>query len=322
MSEFLVGFHIKDYEEISDFYKHVEQYTEIKLIKVIGIRVLSLPDMAFDDIMFNSLDYDLTKLKSVIGFEYYDILTRHNDYFVFDALKARITDDNILSIGNSLSNFAIYSNNELVKSNNSLIVIYGKNSDLEICLDIDLGDVEIYLKDIYMYGNSHNKNKYYDNNTYNCSYIISIENIKLGDVLIGCILDNGFTMFMGKCIVHLDDVDTPETLIFPNDAIEILLDSDYYLHKNHTLVIPPSANSITVLNSCVSYTDNCGLTLVIPSKTANKLLIDIYINILCSTYIRDEFKISRNQAEDLLNNVGTDKFIELLSKHNIRVELY
>lgn len=322
MSKFLVGFHIKDCEEILDFYKHIEIYTEIKLIKVIGIRVLSLPDMIFDDIMFSSLDYDLNKLESVIGFDYCDILTRHDDYFVFDALKSRITNDNILSIGNGLSNFAIYSNNELVRCNNSLMVIYDKNGDLEICLDLDLGDVGIYLKDIYMYGNSHNKNKYYDNNTYTCSYIIAIKNIKLVDVLIGCIEDNWFTMFMGKCIVHLDDINTPETLIFPNDAIEILLDSAYYLHKNHTLVIPPSANSITVLNSCVSYTDNGGLTLVIPSKTANKLLIDIYINILCSTYIRDEFKISRNQAEDLLNNVGTDKFIELLNEHNIRVELY
>ena len=322
MSKFLVGFHIKDCEEILDFYKHIEIYTEIKLIKVIGIRVLSLPDMIFDDIMFSSLDYDLNKLESVIGFDYCDILTRHNDYFVFDALKARITNDNILSIGNGLSNYAIYSNDELVRCNNSLMVIYDKNGDLEICLDLDLGDVEIYLKDIYMYGNSHNKNKYYDNNTYTCSYIIAIKNIKLVDVLMGCIEDNGFTMFMGKCIVHLDDINTPETLIFPNNAIEILLDSDYYLHKNHTLVIPPSANGITVLNSCASYTDNGGLTLVIPSKTANKLLIDIYINILCSTYIRDEFKISRNQAKDLLNNVGADKFIELLNKHNIRLELY
>lgn len=321
MSKFLVGFHIKDCEEILDFYKHIEIYTEIKLIKVVGIRVLSLPDMIFDDIMFSSLDYDLNKLESLIGFDYCDILTRHNDYFVFDALKARITNDNILSIGNGLSNFAIYSNNELVKPNNSLMGIYDKNGDLEICLDLDLGDVEIYLKDIYMYGNSHTKNKYYDNNTYTCSYIIAINNIKLGDVLIGCIEDNGFTMFMGKCIVHLDDVNTPETLIFPNNAIEILLDSDYYLHKNHTLVMPPSVNSITVLNSCVSYTDNGVLTLVIPSKTANKLLIDIYINILCSTYIRDEFKISRNQAEDLLNNVGTDKFTELLNEHNTIVEL-
>ena len=266
MSEFLVGFHIKDCEEILDFYKHIEIYTEIKLINVVGIRVLSLPDMIFDDIMFSSLDYDLNKLESVIGFDYYDILTRHNDYFVFDVLKARITNDNILSIGNGFGNFAIYSNNELVKCNNSLMVIYDKNGELEICLDLDLGDVEIYLKDIYMYGNSHNKNKYWCNNTYTCSYIIAIKNIKLVDVLIGCIEDNGFTMFMGKCIVHLDDINTPETLIFPNNAIEILLDSDYYLHKNHTLVIPPSANSIAVLNSCISYTDNCGLTLVIPSN--------------------------------------------------------
>ena len=249
MSEFLVGFHIKDCEEILDFYKHIEIYTEIKLINVVGIRVLSLPDMIFDDIMFSSLDYDLNKLESVIGFDYYDILTRHNDYFVFDVLKARITNDNILSIGNGFGNFAIYSNNELVKCNNSLMVIYDKNGELEICLDLDLGDVEIYLKDIYMYGNSHNKNKYWCNNTYTCSYIIAIKNIKLVDVLIGCIEDNGFTMFMGKCIVHLDDINTPETLIFPNNAIEILLDSDYYLHKNHTLVIPPSANSIAVLNS-------------------------------------------------------------------------
>lgn len=322
MSEFLVGFHIKDCEEILDFYKHIEQYTEIKLIKVVGIRVLSLPDMVFDDIMFSSLDYDLNKLKSVIGFDYCDILTRHNDYFVFDVIKARITEDNTLSIANGFSTFAIYSNNELVKCNNSLMVIYDKNGELEICLDLDLGDAEIYLKDIYMYGNSHNKNKYWSNNTYTCSYIVTIKNIKLGDALVGCIEDKGFTMFMGKCIVHLDYVDTPETLIFPSNTTEILLDSDYCLHKNHTLVIPPSVDSITVLNSCIICTDNGGLTLVIPSKTSSKLLIDIYINILCSTYIEDEFKISRNKADELLNNIGTGRFIELLNAHNIRVEIY
>ena len=94
------------------------------------------------------------------------------------------------------------------------------------------------------------------------------------------------------------------------------------MHKNHTLVIPPSVYSITVLNNCIICTDNEGLTLVIPSKTSSKLLIDIYINILCSTYIKDVFEISRNKADELLNNIGTGRFIELLNAHNIRVELY
>lgn len=325
MSEFLVGFHIKDYEEISDFYKHVEQYTEIKLIKVIGIRVLSLPDMAFGDIMFSSLDYDLTKLGSVVGFEYYDFLKRHDDYFVFDVLKARITEDNTLSIANGTSIFPIYSNNELVRCDNSLMLIYDRDCDLKVCFDIDLGDVEIYLKNIYMYGNLHKDysiNKYWHKGHYKCSYRAFVKNIGFDNALIGCVEDNGFTMFMSKCIVHLDSIDTPETLIFPSNTTAVLLDSDSYLHKNHTLVIPPSVEVIAVLNSCISYIDNGSLTLVIPSKKANKMLIDIYLNIYSSTYGRDMNRASREKVNSLLNNIGTDKFIELLSKAHIKVELY
>lgn len=321
MSKFLVGFYIDNYEEAIDFYNNIRLCKGIKFIKTSGIKVLSLPEMEFNDIMFSSLDYDLSKLSSVIGFDFYNILSRQGDCFVFDILSARITSSNALHIRNDLDIFPLYSNSGVINRENSLMLIYDKASNLEIYCDVDLGDIEIYLGDVYMYGNScKNLNK----NKYDYTYIKCIKTIKFGDVFFDCIVSGKFTMFMDKCIVHLDDKKTIETLIVPSNTVVVFLECDYYLCNNYTLVISPSVETIRVLNDNLHFINNKSVTFLIPSKNINKLLIELY-NIAGELEVADAFRDYYDESNSicsLLDNLGTDKFIKLLNKTNIRVELY
>lgn len=322
MSKFLVGFHLDNYEEVIAFYSNnMRMYKAIKLIQTSGIKVLSLPEMEFNDIMFSSLDYDLSKLSSVIGFDFYNILSRQGDCFVFDILSARITHSNALRIGNDLDIFPLYSNISIINRENSLMLIYDKASNLEIYCDIDLGDVEIYLGDVYMYGNScKNLNK----NKYDYTYIKCIKTIKFSDVFFDCTVNGKLTKFMDKCIVHLDDKKTIETLIVPSDTTVVFLDCDYYLYNKYTLVIPPSIEIIRVLNNNFHFIKDKSITFLISSKKLSKVLIEIY-NITGEDDRVDAFKDYYDESNSicaLLDNLGTDKFIELLNKTNIRVELY
>lgn len=322
MSKFLVGFYIDNYEEVIDFYhNNMRMYKAIKLIQTSGIKVLSLPEMEFNDIMFSSLDYDLSELSSVIGFDFYNILSRQGDCFVFDILSARITHSNALSIGNDLDIFPLYSTSGIINRENRLMLIYDKASNLEIYCDVDLGDVEIYLGDVYMYGNScKNLNK----NKYDYTYIKCIKTIKFSDVFFDCKVNGKLTKFMDKCIVHLDGKKTIETLIVPSDTTVVFLDCDYYLYNKYTLVIPPSIEIIRVLNNNFHFIKDKSITFLISSKKLSKVLIEIY-NITDEDDRVDAFKDYCDESNSicaLLDKLGTDKFIELLNKTNIRVELY
>lgn len=322
MSKFLVGFYIDNYEEVIDFYhNNMRMYKAIKLIQTSGIKVLSLPEMEFNDIMFSSLDYDLSKLNSVIGFDFCNILERQSDCFAFDILSARITHSNALRIGNDLDIFPLYSTSGIINRENSLMLIYDKYSNLEIYCNIDLGDVEIYLGDVYMYGNScKNLNK----NKYDYTYIKCVKTIKFSDVFFDCTVNGKLTKFMDKCIVHLDDKKTIETLIVPSNTVVVFLECDYYLHNKYTLVISPSVETIRVLNDNLHFINNKSVTFLIPSKNINKLLVELY-NIAGEREVADAFRDYYNESNSicsLLDKLGTDKFIELLNKTNIRVELY
>jgi hypothetical protein len=316
-----VGFYIDNYEEVIDFYNNIRLYKDIKFIKTSGIKVLSLPEMEFNDIMFSSLNYDLSKLNSVIGFDFCNILARQGDCFVFDILSARITHSNALHIGNDLDIFPLYSNSSTTNKGNSLMLICDKASNLEIYCDVDLGDVEIYLGDVYMYGNScKNLNK----NKYDYTYIKCIKTIKFSDVFFDCTVNGKLTKFMDKCIVHLDDKKTIETLIVPSNTIVVFLECDYYLHNKYTLVISPSVETIRVLNDNLHFINNKSVTFLISSKKLSKILIEIY-NISGEDERVDAFKDYYDESNSicaLLDNLGTDKFIELLNKTNIRVKLY
>ena len=293
----------------------------IKFIKTSGIKVLSLPEMEFNDIMFSSLDYNLSKLNSVIGFDFCSILTRQGDCFVFDILSARITSSNALSIGNDLDIFPLYSNNCVINREIGLMIIYDKSSNLEIYCDADAGDVEIYLDKVYMYGNSC---KNLINYKYACYYIKCIKNLGFNNVFFDCILSGKFTMFIDKCIVHLDDKEAIETLIVPSNTIVVFLDCDYYLRNKYTLVIPPSVETIRVLDNNFHFIKDKSITFLIPSTKLNKLLIEIY-NIAGEREVVGAFRDYYDESNSicaLLDKLGTDKFIELLNKTNIRVELY
>lgn len=321
MSKFLVGFYIDNYEEVIDFYNNMELYKDIKYIKTSGIKVLSLPEMEFSDIMFSHLGYDLTKLNSVIGFDFCNILVRQGDCFVFDILSSRITSNNALHIGNDLDIFPLYSNSSVINRENSLMLIYDKSSDLEIYCDVDLGDVEIYLVDVYMYGNSH---KNLNNYKYECNYIKGIENLGFSDVFFDCIVSGKLTIFMDKCIVHLDDKKTIETLVVSSNTVVVFLDCDYYLCNNYTLVIPPSVETIRVLDNNFHFIKDKSVTFLIPIKKLNKLLIELY-NIAGEREVADAFRDYYNESNSicsLLDKLGADKFIKLLNKTNIRLELY
>lgn len=322
MSKFLVGFYIDNYEEVIDFYhNNMRMYKAIKLIQTSGIKVLSLPEMEFNVIMFSSLDYDLSKLSSVIGFDFYNILSRQGDCFVFDILSARITHSNALRIGNDLGIFPLYSTSGIINRENRLMLIYDKASNLEIYCNIDLGDVEIYLGDVYMYGNScKNLNK----NKYDYTYIKCIKTIKFSDVFFDCTVNGKITKFMDKCIVHLDDKKTIETLIVPSNTVVVFLDCDYYLHNKYTLVISPSVEIIRVLNNNFHFIKDKSINFLVSSKKLNKVLIELY-KIAGEREVVDAFKDYYDESNSicaLLDKLGTDKFIELLNKTNIRVELY
>jgi len=322
VSKFLVGFYIDNYEEVIDFYhNNMRMYKAIKLIQTSGIKVLSLPEMEFNVIMFSSLDYDLSKLSSVIGFDFYNILSRQGDCFVFDILSARITHSNALRIGNDLGIFPLYSTSGIINRENRLMLIYDKASNLEIYCNIDLGDVEIYLGDVYMYGNScKNLNK----NKYDYTYIKCIKTIKFSDVFFDCTVNGKITKFMDKCIVHLDDKKTIETLIVPSNTVVVFLDCDYYLHNKYTLVISPSVEIIRVLNNNFHFIKDKSINFLVSSKKLNKVLIELY-KIAGEREVVDAFKDYYDESNSicaLLDKLGTDKFIELLNKTNIRVELY
>lgn len=340
--DFLVGIHTKDYRGTYNI--------QGKLIFVItGIKVLTLPEMTFYDIMFEDYnDYsneDLySLLDSINGWKYSSRIYREKDILYVNYGYCNCINLGAVSLYNYVDFIPLFCNGNLVnKTADKLRITQFSNvSLLNITIFVNLTSykVGIFADGRYIFGDIKFKSLHYDYegfykemDEYTKSFL-EIHSVSdpyfINNIVPIDYEDNKLLLIGNRCILNVDTIHTDKIIIIHNGVKElILIGLRDNINNKVILVIPPSIDRLFIDSD--SYLDiNIKFTF---AKKSNIHSI-LYYLYKCAYYIpkdlRDKLESKLDSGcnlsyrDKMLNYIkdNKDDMVSLLGKSGLSVSFY
>lgn len=265
---FLVGIHTENLD-----------FERLGSIKVLGLKVLSLPDMLYDDIWYtgNSSSF-IDDIKDIGGWNY-------SNNLIFNCSDCSI--DLGSSMYEDINKIPMFVSDALLKSNkksNLSIEISDSYCGNSINILVNLISFEccLYYREVYLYGDymseSFREYSYYyiGMNRYKL-------NISIYDLLPLEYNSNCIAIFKNTAIIDLGGDYLNSITVVHNGIETVMLISDEYCYKDITLVFPPTVEKLVYLDShCMDYLGvSINITYIVPKIPS---IPDILVRIFDKTY--------------------------------------
>jgi len=340
--DFLVGIHTENYRGTYNI--------QGKLIFVItGIKVLTLPEMTFHDIMFEDCnDYSNEELyrllDSINGWKYSNRIYREKDILYVNYGYCNCINLGAVSLYNCVDFIPLFCNDKLVnRTADKLRITQSSNvSLLNITIFVNLTSYEvgIFADGRYIFGDIKFKSLHYDYegfykemDEYTKSFL-EIHSFSdpyfINDIVNIDYENNGLLLIGDRCILNIDTINNDKSVIIPNGVKElILMGLRDNINNKVILVIPPSIDSLFIDSD--SYLDiNIKFTFA-KNSNINSILYYLY---KCAYYIpkdlRDKLESKMDSGcnlsyrDKMLNYIkdNKDDMVGLLNSSGLNISFY
>lgn len=346
--DFLVGIHTNDYRGTYNI--------QGKLIFVItGIKVLTLPEMTFHDIMFEDYnDYSNEELyrllDSINGWKYSNHIYREKDILYLNYEYCNFINLGGVSLFNLIDCIPLFCDDKLVdRDTNKLKITQSINItllDITIYVNLTSYEVGVFVGGHCIFGGIEFKSLYYDYEKYSNltdksrdSYSKSFLEIYLGNspyfiydiVPVDCV-DNALLVIGSKCLLDIDTKHNGKTIIIPNEVKELILSiNENRLKTEAIIVFPPSINRLYLTRDQIFSYSNINIKLIFDKESnINNILYYLY---RCVYHIPKDLKdivekhkteidlSNRDRILDYIKN-NKDTMVSLLGRLGLIISFY
>jgi len=344
--KFLIGIHTENYKGTFDI--------ACKLNFVMtGIKILTLPEMIYSDIMFR--DYNsysneelYSLLDSVEGWSYSTGVYRDKNILYMPYHYTIIQSGGVRLFG-YVDCIPLFYGGKLINRSSNKLRIFGNSSlfeyDISIYVNLDNYKVGICVGDSCIYGELNFKSLYYDfehdtGDKLTDSYIKSSLSIYIGEV--DCLIENiipvdyvgrDLVVIGNKSLLTLKSNSENRSMIVPNGVKEIFLNiSEFSLSNKALLIFPPSIKRLVIIGDSIYNYSSIDIKFIFSKKSKiNDILYYLYR--VCYTLPKNLFKEVENHRVDSVTlpyrdrvldyiKINKDKFISLLISAGLDISFY
>lgn len=345
--DFLVGIHIKDYNGTSNSRGKND-------FKMTGIKVLTLPEMCFYDIMFEDyIGYSNEELYSLLdsikGWKYSSRLYRHNGTLYLSYCQCNTLHYGGVSLFNYSDCIPLFCDGKLLNSkDNKLKITQSSDADLlNIVIYVNLTSYEIgvFVDGHCIFGNINFKSLYYDcednsidklRDSYTKSFleIYSTGNpYFIDDIVPVEHIDSGISVVGSKCLLDMSISHSGKTIIIPNEIKELILSvDDNKLSTEDIIVFPPSIDRLLLLSDQIFSYSVINIKLIFAEKSdISNILYYLYQCVYdIPKYLRDTTESKMVSGDNLsykdkmLNYIKNNKddMVKLLGRLGLSISFY